>query len=92
LIVGSVVDQDRRIAKRFADPRHRRAQGIDVKKIAWHEQRRRAGRACHLPYQRLAGFGIDVEEGDTGLLGRERAHEGRADTASASGDQHHATG
>ena len=75
-----------------ADLRHRGAQGVDVEQVARHEQRRRAARAGHLLHQRLAGLGIDVEEGDAGLLGREGAHERGADAAGAAGDQHHAAG
>ncbi len=44
--------------------------------------------ACYLPHQRFAGSGIDVEEGDARLLGREGAHEGGADAAGSSGDQY----
>ena len=88
LVVGGVVDQHRGVAERGVDPRHRGAQGVDVQEVARHEQRRCTALAGHLPHQRFAGIGIDVEKSDPGLLCRERTHECGANAGGAAGDQH----
>jgi len=90
LVVGGVVHQHRGVTQLGTDFCYRSTQGVEVQQIARHEQRRRAALACDLPHQCCTGIGVDIEEGNTRLLGGEGTHESGTDATGAAGDQYDA--
>jgi hypothetical protein len=87
LVVGSVVDQHRSGTECGADLAERRAQRRGVGEVAGHEEW-----TCHALDERIgeggAGFALQVEKRDLGIVLDKGADKGRANAAGAPGNDH----